>query len=117
MAPPFGGRNPLGGLGDIGKLMKQAQKMQDDMLAAQAEMEAARVEASSGGGAVKAVVNGKGKLVSIELDPSAVDPDDVEMLQDMVVTAIREAQDRAEEQAEQAMKGIAGAAGLPGGLI
>lgn len=117
MAPPFGGRNPLGGLGDISKLMKQAQKMQEDMLAAQEELEAARVEASSGGGAVTATVNGKGKLTSIVIDPSAVDPDDVEMLQDLIVTAVREAQDRAEEEAETKMKGIAGSAGLPPGLL
>ncbi|NLI00745.1 MAG: YbaB/EbfC family nucleoid-associated protein [Chthonomonadales bacterium] len=117
MAPAFGGRNPLGGLGDIGKLMKQAQKMQEDMLAAQEQLEAARVEAASGGGAVKATVNGKGKLVSIEVSPDAVDPDDVEMLQDLIVTAVREAQDRAEAEAEETMKGIAGAAGLPGGLF
>ncbi|MBM3495469.1 MAG: YbaB/EbfC family nucleoid-associated protein [Armatimonadetes bacterium] len=117
MAPPFGGRNPLGGLGDIGKLMKQAQKMQEDMLAAQEELEGARVEATSGGGAVKAIVNGKGKLNAIEIEPSAVDPDDVEMLQDLIVTAVREAQDRAEEEAEQRLKGIAGAAGLPPGIM
>jgi DNA-binding YbaB/EbfC family protein len=97
--------------------MKQAQKMQEEMLAAQEELDAARVEATSGGGAVKAVVTGKGKIVSVEIDPSAVDPDDVEMLQDMIVTAVREAQDTAEAEAEQKMKGIAGAAGLPPGIL
>lgn len=117
MTPAFGGRNPLGGLGDIGKLMKQAQKMQEDLAAAQQELEDARVEASSGGTAVTAVVTGKGKLVDIRIQKDAVDPDDVEMLQDLIVTAIREAQTRAEARAQEMMQGIAGATGMPPGLF
>lgn len=117
MTPGFGGRNPLGGLGDIGKLMKQAQKMQEDLAAAQEELEAARVEASSGGGAVKAVVSGKGRLQDLLIQSEVVDPDDVEMLQDLVVTAVSEAQAKAEELAAQRMQSIAGAAGVPPGLV
>ncbi len=91
--------------------------MQQDMQTVQEELESARVQASSGGGAVLATVTGKGKLVEVKIDPAAVDPDDVEMLQDLIVTAVREAQDTAEEEAEGKLRGIAGAAGLPPGLL
>ncbi len=117
MSPGFGGRNPFGGLGDLSKLMKQAQQMQEDLANVQGELEEARVEGSSGGGAVKAVVNGKGRLTDIVIQPDAVDADDVEMLQDLIVTAVREAQGAAEELAKEKMQGIAGAAGVPPGLL
>lgn len=117
MAPAFGGRNPFGGLGDLSRLVKQAQKMQEDLQAAQAELEAARIEGSSGGGAVRATVTGKGQLISVVLQPEVVDPDDVEMLQDLIVTAIREAQSSAEAFARERMAQIAGASGMPPGLL
>lgn len=117
MSPAFGGRNPFGGLGDLSRLMKQAQKMQQDLEAAQAELEAARIEGSSGGGAVRATVTGKGQLVSISLQPDVVDPDDIEMLQDLIVSAVREAQSSAETVARERMAQIAGATGLPPGLL
>lgn len=111
------GRGGFGGLGDMAKLMKQAQKMQADMAAAQEEMESMRVEATSGGGAVGAVVNGKGMLIGITIKPEACDPEDVEMLQDLVMTAVRDAQARAEEIQGETMKGITGSMGLPPGLM
>jgi DNA-binding YbaB/EbfC family protein len=110
----FGG---LGGFGDIAKLMKQAQRMQDDMVKAQEELANARLEGTAGGGAVKAVVNGKGRLISIAISREAVDPQDVEMLEDLVVSAINDAEDRAEEHQKDQMQGVVGDVPLPPGLF
>jgi hypothetical protein len=74
----------------MGNLAKMAQQMQAEMARVQAEVEALVVETSSGGGAVKAVVNGSQEVVSITIDPSAVDPDDVEMLQDLITAAVND---------------------------
>jgi hypothetical protein len=109
-----GGRGGFGGMGDMAKLAKMAQKMQEDMLAAQEEMENARIEATSGGGMVKATVTGKGRLVALEIKPEAVDPDDVEMLQDLIVVAIQEAEAKAEEAQMERMQGLTGGLNLPG---
>jgi nucleoid-associated protein EbfC len=107
----------FGGLGDMAKLMKDMQKMQQEMLETQEELQSTRVEATSGGGAVKAVVNGKGRLVDLEIKPEAVDPDDVEMLQDLIVTAIKEAEERAEEMEKTKMEGLTSGMALPPGLF
>jgi DNA-binding YbaB/EbfC family protein len=103
------------------QLMKQAQKMQAQLEAAQAELAQTQIEGSAGGGLVKATVTGAGELVSLVLDPKAVDPDDVETLQDLVVAAVRDARRVAEELAEAKMGpltsglgGMAGGLGLPG---
>ena len=117
MGRGFGGRGGFGGLPDMGKLMKDMQRMQGDMVAAQEELQNTRVEATSGGGVVKATVSGKGKLIALEIKPEAVDPDDVEMLQDLIVTAIKEAEDRAEEQETQKMQGLTNGMNLPPGLF
>ena len=85
-----GFRGPMGG-GMNMNMIKQAQKMQQDMLKMQEELEVKQYEAAAGGGVVKAVVNGKHEVVSLTIDPEAVDPEDVEMLQDMVVAAVNEA--------------------------
>jgi DNA-binding YbaB/EbfC family protein len=111
------GKGGLGGFGDMAKLARMAQKMQQDMLAAQEEMQDARIEASSGGGVVTAVVNGRGRLISLTVKREAVDPDDVEMLQDLIVSAINEAEDRAEESQTERMQGLTGGMGLPPGLF
>jgi DNA-binding YbaB/EbfC family protein len=95
------------------QLMKQAQKMQRQMLAAQEELAAAEVTGSAGGGLVTATVNGSGELQSLTIDPSVVDPDDVETLQDLVVAAIRDANRAAGELAQEKMGPLAG--GLGGG--
>ena len=81
-------------------MMKQAQKMQQDMLRMQEEMENKTYSASAGGGMVTATVNGKHQLVSIDVKPEAVDPDDVEMLQDMIIAAVNEAMRTADTDAQ-----------------
>jgi DNA-binding YbaB/EbfC family protein len=99
------------------KMLQQVQKMQADMEAAQEQLKDERVEASAGGGMVTAVVTGELQLVQLRIDPEAVDPDDVEMLQDMVVAAINEALRSAQELAARklgAVTGGLGGLGLPG---
>ena len=110
-----GYRGPMGG-GVNMNMIKQAQKMQQDMLKMQEEMEAKEYEATSGGGMVTARVNGKHELVSLTVNPEAVDPDDVEMLQDMVVAAVNEAMRKAEAEASQSMAKLTGGLNL-GGLF
>jgi DNA-binding YbaB/EbfC family protein len=83
-------------------MIKQAQKMQQDMMKMQQEMEDKEYDATAGGGMVKAVVNGKHEVVRMEINPEAVDPDDVEMLQDMVTAAVNEAMRKAEAEASAA---------------
>ena len=95
-------------------MIKQAQKMQADMLKMQAELEEKTYDASSGGGVVKAVVNGKHEIMSLEIDPDAVDPQDVEMLQDMIVAAVNEALRKADAAASDSMSKMTG--GLNFGL-
>src|SRR5262245_35434078 len=117
MGRGFGGRGGFGGLGDIAKLMKEAQKMQDNMQAARDELQNARVDATAGGGVVKAVVDGEGKLISLQLSKEAVDPDDIEMLQDLIVTAIKDAEAKAEDLQRERMQSVTGGMGLPPGLF
>lgn len=97
---------------DMKKMMKQAQKMQRDAAAAQEEIAAMTFEASAGGGMVKATATGDMTVTDIVIDPTAVDPEDVEMLQDMVVAAVNEAMRAAEDDAANAMKGLTGGLGL-----
>lgn len=96
------------------KMMKQAQDLQKQMMKVQEELETATVEATVGGGAVKVVVSGKMKLESIEIDPDAVSPDDVEMLQDLILAAINEGMDKAQEMASQKMGALTGGMNIPG---
>lgn len=98
----------------MGKMMKQVQKFQAEMARIQEELARDRVEATSGGGAVRAVADGHGELVEITIDPAAVDPSDVSILQDMVVAAVNEAQKSARSMAESKMSALAGGLGLPG---
>ena len=97
-------------------MMKQAQKMQQEMLRMQEEMEAKTYKAAAGGGMVTAEVNGKHNLVSLTIDPEAVDPDDVEMLQDMVMAAVNEAMRTADAEASANMSRLTGGLNL-GGLF
>ena len=97
-----GYRGGMGG-GMNMNMIKQAQKMQQDMLKMQEEMESKEYDATAGGGMVKAVVNGKHELLSLTINPEAVDPEDVEMLQDMVVAAVNEAMRKGEAEAAQNM--------------
>ena len=96
------------------KMMKQAQQLQKQMMQMQEELETATVEATVGGGAIKVVVSGKMKLESIEIDPDAVSPDDVEMLQDLILAAVNEGMDKAQEMASQKMGALTGGMNIPG---
>ncbi|BCW99077.1 MAG: nucleoid-associated protein [Armatimonadota bacterium] len=106
----------FGNLGGFGDLMKQAQKMAEDAQRLEEELAAERVEATSGGGMVRAVVTGKGELLDISIDPQVVDPEDVEMLEDLVVTAVREALEKVQEMRAERVKDLTGGLGLPQGL-
>jgi len=101
----FGGMNQM-------QMMKQAQKMQQDLMKMQEELEQASYTATAGGGAVTATVSGKHELTSLEIDPDAVDPEDVEMLQDMVIAAVNEAMRKADETANQNMSRLTGGLNL-----
>jgi nucleoid-associated protein EbfC len=90
----------------INQMMRQVQKMQADMVAAQEALAEETVEASVGGGMVKAVVSGTGDLQSVSISPEVVDPDDVEMLEDLVVAAVVEATRMAQELAKERMGGL-----------
>ena len=98
-------------------MMKQVQKMQQDMIRMQEELEAKTYTATSGGGMVKAEVSGKNALVNLEINPEAVDPDDVEMLQDMVIAAVNEAFRAADADAQSNMAKLTGGLGGLGGLF
>ena len=108
--PNFGGMN-------MNNMLKQAQKMQKQIEEAQAEMENVTLETTAGGGAVRVVVNGKKQIHSLSINPDVVDPDDVEMLEDLIKGAVNEALRRMEEQNQQRMSQITGGMGLPGGLF
>ena len=96
---------------DMGKIMKQAQKMQERL---QKTMEELEVEGSAGGGMVTATLNGHKQLLELKIDPEVVDPEDVEMLQDLIVAAINDATRRVDEELQQQLGGLAGGLPLPG---
>lgn len=96
------------------QMMKQARKMQAQMEVAQAELATTEITASAGGGMVKATATGDLKIKAIEISPIAVDPEDVEMLQDMVTAAVNEALAQAQELASSRMNGITGGLNIPG---
>jgi DNA-binding YbaB/EbfC family protein len=98
----------------FGNLAKMAQQMQAGMARVDAELQELRIEGSSGGGAVKAVATGKQELESITIDPGVVDPDDVEMLQDLVLAAVRDALDQAKAVAEAKVGQVTGGLRIPG---
>ncbi|TYP52517.1 YbaB/EbfC family nucleoid-associated protein [Thermosediminibacter litoriperuensis] len=104
----------FGGMGNMNKLMKQVQKMQEDMVKLQEELKQKTVEATAGGGVVKAVANGKKELMEIKIQPEAVDPDDVEMLEDLILAAVNEALQKAEEMVTEEMSKITGGLNIPG---
>ncbi|MDY0191777.1 MAG: YbaB/EbfC family nucleoid-associated protein [Desulfuromonas sp.] len=98
----------------LGNMMKQAQQMQQKMERIQAEMEKREIEASAGGGMVTVVANGKQQVLSIKIDPSAVDPQDVDMLQDLIMVAINEALRQSQDMMQQEMAKITGGMNIPG---
>ena len=101
----FGGMNQA-------QMMKQAQKLQQEMQRMQEELEAAEYTAAAGGGVVTATVSGKREVTGLSIDPEAVDPEDVEMLQDMVIAAVNEALRKAEDAANQNMSRLTGGLNL-----
>ena len=101
----------------MGNLQRMALQMQQEMERIQGELAVATVEGSAGGGAVRAVVTGKQTLVSLSIDPGAVDPDDVEMLQDLVTAAVNDALEASRKLAEQKMGALSSLTGGLGGLL
>lgn len=106
----------MGG-GNMANLMKQAQKMQKDMEKMQDELKEKTVEASAGGGAINVIVTGKKEIKEITIKPEVVDPDDVEMLQDLILAAVNEALRKADEMANNEMGRLTGGMGGLGGLF
>lgn len=102
------------GLGDIGNLMKQAKKLQLELERAQAEIAELRIEAAAGGGMVSATVNGQGGLTDLKIEQEVVDPDDVDMLVDLIIAAVQEAQSKASDEAKQRLGPLSQGMGLPG---
>jgi DNA-binding YbaB/EbfC family protein len=98
----------------MANLQRMAQQMQQEMLRVQTELEATQVDGSAGGGVVKAVVTGKQELVSITIEPDAVDPSDVDMLQDLIVAAVNDALRASRELAEEKMAAVTGGLRIPG---
>jgi DNA-binding YbaB/EbfC family protein len=102
------------GMGDLGKLMKQAQEMQSKMARVQEDLAGREVEGTAGGGMVTVRMNGKQELLSVKIKPDAVDPEDVEMLEDMLMAAFSEARRQAEDLMQKEMAKATGGMGLPG---
>ncbi len=100
--------------GQMQQLARQAQKLQEQMARTQEELDAREYEASAGGGVVTAKVNGKKELLALTIKPEAVDPEDVEMLQDTIMAAINEAMRQATETTEREMGKLTGGMNLPG---
>ena len=111
MAKP---RIPMGMGGNMNNMIKQAQKMQQDMLRMQEEMEQSEFEASAGGGVVTVKMSGKKELISVSIKPEAVDPDDVEMLEDLVLTAVNDALSKVDAANNSKMSSITGGLNIPG---
>ena len=103
-----------GGPSNMQSMLKQAQKMQEEMAEKQAELEEREYETSAGGGVVNVKINGKKEILSVKIDPEVVDPDDVETLEDLVVAAVNEAIKAVESVSADEMQKITGSIGLPG---
>jgi len=112
MAKGFSG---MGGM-NMNNLMKQAQKMQRDMAKMQEELENKTLETTAGGGAIKVVISGKKEIQEIKISQDVVDPDDVEMLEDLILSAVNEAVRQADEMNSKEMQKVTGGMGLPPGL-
>ncbi|MGO1470138.1 MAG: YbaB/EbfC family nucleoid-associated protein [Tissierella sp.] len=108
------GKFPGMGGGNMGNMMKQMQKMQKEMEKTQKQVEEKEIEVTAGGGAIKAVVNGKRELLSIDIDESVVDAEDVEMLEDLVLAAVNEGLRKAEAMMEKEMGKLTGGMNIPG---
>lgn len=110
-------KNPFGNLANIpglGSMMKQVQKMAEDTQRLEKELAEERIEATSGGEMVRAVVNGKGELLELRIAREVVDPEDVEMLEDLVVSAVREAFEKASQHKAERLSELTGGISIPG---
>lgn len=103
-----------GGMGNMQGMLKKVQKMQADMMKLQEDLKSRTVETTVGGGAVSVAVSGKKELKSIKIAPSAVDPDDVEMLEDLIISAVNEGMRKVDEMTEKEMGKVTGGMKLPG---
>lgn len=103
-----------GGASNMQSMLKQAQKMQEDMAQKQEELEAREYDISAGGGVVNVKINGKKEILAVKLSPEVVDPDDIETLEDLIVAAINEAIKKVEAVSAEEMQQITGALNLPG---
>ena len=104
----------MGGMGNMGNMLKQAQKMMEQAKQIEDELANQTVEGTAGGGMVVVQMSGLGKVVSVKIDPQVVDPDDVEMLQDLVVSALHEAGEKSEALRQDRQKQLMGGVGIPG---
>ena len=107
------GRMPAGG-GNMGGMMQQIQKMQEDMVKAQEALADETIEVTAGGGMIKIVITGHQRIESIEIKPEIVDADDVEMLQDILVAAVNQAVEQSQAMAAERLEGLTGGLNLPG---
>lgn len=103
-----------GGPSNMNAMIKQAQKMQEDMIALQAELDEREYDVSAGGGMVEVKINGKREITAIKVKPDIVDPDDIETMEDIIVAAVNEAIKRVDSTNEQEMQKITGGMGMPG---
>ena len=103
-----------GGMGNMNQMLKQAQKMQENMMKAKEELENRSVQASAGGGMVEVVVNGKMELLELKIKPEAIDPDDAEMLEDLVKAAVNQGLRNAQAMVEEEMSKATGGFNIPG---
>lgn len=99
---------------NMSNVIKQAQKMQEEMEKVQADLEEKTVDATSGGGAVSVTVNGKKEIISLKISPEAVDPDDIETLEDLVTVAVNDAIKQADEMMAEGMSAVTGGLNIPG---
>jgi DNA-binding YbaB/EbfC family protein len=110
----FGG---MGNMGNMSGMMKKMQKLQADMAKMQEEVKKKTVDVSAGGGAVKIVINGEKQIQSLKIDPAAVDPADIEMLEDLISAAVNEAIKKVDDMMTQEMGKLTGGLGLPPGMF
>ena len=107
----FGG---MGNMGNMAGMMKKVQKLQADMAKMQEELKKKTIDVSAGGGAVKVAMTGEKQITSLKIDPSAVDPEDVEMLEDMLVAALNETMRQIDEESERELEKVTGGLNIPG---
>src|SRR5689334_16450508 len=107
----------MGGMGSMGNLMKQAQKAMEQAQKMEQELAGTKIEGSAGGGMVRVEANGAGQFDAVHIDPQVVDPEDMEMLQDLILSAFRDAQEKAAKLREERVKQLTGGLGLPPGMF